>query len=258
MTFAEKFDYLGTLKHFFTNLAVNLSHANILPDFSFVSVNDITPKFLEEKGIEAVIWDVDGTLMRYHGNSVDESIKAAFFRLISEKGLRHAILSNSGEKRFSELGDIFPAIPILRMYESNTGIIERRLYKHNDHFAMKQKGAYYFGDRNGLELNYDLSFEAQKESRNTYARIISQMYHTIKKPDTRLIEYAMKELGISEPKKVAMIGDRAFTDITGGNQAGVWTIYLSPPMHPETDPLLIKMFARPAEVLFVRRYDAVK
>ncbi|MBI4453123.1 HAD hydrolase-like protein [Candidatus Woesearchaeota archaeon] len=270
MNLAEKFDYLNTSVHFVGNLFTNLKPENVLPDYSVLSVNSLAIDFFNANGIEAIIWDVDGTLMRYHGQCVDDSIKAVFGKLTyakrlnakkaldAEKGLKHAILSNSGENRFRELGYIFPEIPVLRMYESNTGIIERRLYQHKDHIVMKQKSNYSSTDRSGLDSDYDLASEKQKQLRDVYMELINHKYSTIKKPDTRLIEYAMRELSISDPKKVAMVGDRAFTDITGGNQAGVCTIYISTPLHPHTDPFLIRAFARPVEALVVKMYNAIR
>ncbi|MBS3122380.1 HAD hydrolase-like protein [Candidatus Woesearchaeota archaeon] len=94
--------------------------------------------------------------------------------------------------------------------------------------------------------------------RENYLAVLRDYYTIIKKPDTRLVEYAMEELGITSPEKAAMVGDRAFTDITGGNQAGVWTIQITHPLHPQTDPFLIKAFARPVEAFFVKMYEFTK
>lgn len=295
MAFAEKFDYLKTARHFLSNLFTNLHPDNILADIRVASVNDITSEFLDQYGIEALIWDVDGTLMEYYGRGVDDSVKDAFEELTKKKTtdqgkvsqeVRHVILSNSNEERFQELGRIFPEIPVLRMYESDFSIVKRKIYQHKETFTlepMEDKSSYVSEEdikqRNMQEncgtnkdstasktrrlkdsVTYNLSLQQelsqqQKRSRDNYLGVLKEHYTLIKKPDTRLVEYAMEVLGVSVPENVAIIGDRAFTDITDGNQAGVWTIYISPPLHPETDPLLIRMFARPIEALFVKMYN---
>src|SRR5437016_13076350 len=47
------------------------------------------------------------------------------------------------------------------------------------------------------------------------------------KPRKRGFLNAIKELG-SEPSKTVMIGDQMFTDVLGGNRAGVYTIMVKP------------------------------
>ena len=158
MTLAEKFGYLNTARHFFSDLFTNLHPNNVLADLIVVSVNDITREFLDQYGIEAVIWDVDGTLMRYYGKAVDDSIKDAFDALTVDKRLKHIILSNSGEERFQELGRIFPEISVLRMYESNPSIVKRKIYQHKETFTLEPK------DDNQFYVSYISEDDAKQKN----------------------------------------------------------------------------------------------
>ncbi|HXG24870.1 MAG TPA: HAD hydrolase-like protein, partial [Chthonomonadales bacterium] len=47
------------------------------------------------------------------------------------------------------------------------------------------------------------------------------------KPRKRGFIEAMKELGV-DSSKTAMIGDQMFTDVLGGNRAGVYTVLVRP------------------------------
>ncbi len=53
------------------------------------------------------------------------------------------------------------------------------------------------------------------------------------KPDPRLFLHACETLG-SSPVRTAMVGDRYFRDVTGANEAGLFTIYID--VHRETRP----------------------
>lgn len=214
----------------------------LLADQFVGSVNEITPEFLKEKGIEAIIWDVDGTLMGYHGLEVDHTIKEAYGAL---SGFEQVILSNSGERRFLELGGIFPEIPVLRLYEKKSDpniVAERKLLGGQGFFVVD------YGEGRG-SLNENGNIGAYVNGQN-----IINGYRALKKPNPKLIEYAMKVMGIDDPAKVAMIGDKAMTDIVGGNMAGVYTIQIYPPLRAGMDTKLIRWFQRPFEERKILKY----
>ncbi|KHO51077.1 MAG: hypothetical protein QT07_C0005G0031 [archaeon GW2011_AR16] len=69
----------------------------------YVHSLDEIPAILEENGIEGIIWDVDNTLMAYHGSEFGGDEKRIFDQL---GDYPRVILSNSGETRYFELGEL--------------------------------------------------------------------------------------------------------------------------------------------------------
>lgn len=68
----------------------------IYPNVYLNKVEEITAKYLHEKGIKALIMDVDNTLIDYNKNLSDTIIKWA--KDIQEQGIILYILSNSNKK----------------------------------------------------------------------------------------------------------------------------------------------------------------
>lgn len=68
------------------------------PNFNFHRITDITPDFLNNKGIKALILDVDNTLSTHHGMSLVEGLED-WLSLMKKEGIKLIILSNSKEKR---------------------------------------------------------------------------------------------------------------------------------------------------------------
>lgn len=163
------------------------------PTFEAVSVAELDPTILVRHGIRGVIWDVDGTLMAHHAKALDPSIEGAFGALTQSVELRHAILSNSSEARFLELGRIFPQIAVLRAYSTPNGSVGRKLLQGHDSFEGSSP--------------IDSSGEVE----------------ALRKPSATLVEGALLELGCS-PEGAVMIGDQLFTDIAGANLGGIRSI----------------------------------
>ena len=70
----------------------------LLPDFYFHSVNEITPSFLEENGIKAILFDIDNTLEPY-ASALPSKQTIELFDMLSKKGIKVAIISNNHEPR---------------------------------------------------------------------------------------------------------------------------------------------------------------
>lgn len=81
------------------------------PDLEIKSVLEINPDFLEKKGIKALIFDVDNTLARYCGTSVDSSIAENFSELT--RRFKSCILSNTTPERRAQLEDMF-GLPVVQ------------------------------------------------------------------------------------------------------------------------------------------------
>jgi HAD superfamily phosphatase (TIGR01668 family) len=241
MTWRNSIDLLDTFIQYLMKMKDVDFKKHLLADCFVGSVNEITPEFLEERGIEGVIWDVDGTLMGYHATEIDSSIKSAYNAL---SDVKQVVLSNCGEQRFLELGQILQEIPVLRMYENrSTGEIgERKLFDGGSKLFIDHSSS---GSYNGF---------GNISSYNGKKPIVLNGYRAIKKPDTRLIEYAMREMGIEDHAKVAMVGDKAITDIVGGNMAGVYTIQVFPPLRADMDRWLVNCIQRPFEDKKVLKY----
>lgn len=86
--------------------------ALLTPDYMFDSYQDVTPEFLEDLGICALLIDIDNTLAPYEQPLPDEHIKS-WFSSLAEHGIKAALISNNHPPRVelfnTELGlDAYP------------------------------------------------------------------------------------------------------------------------------------------------------
>lgn len=75
-----------------------------IPDLYLEHVQDITPKLLRERGIRALILDVDNTLTRHNSQELPKEVES-WVRLMRENGFKLMIASNNNAARirpFSE------------------------------------------------------------------------------------------------------------------------------------------------------------
>jgi HAD superfamily phosphatase (TIGR01668 family) len=70
----------------------------LLPDYIFASYNCITPDFLKEIGIKALLIDIDNTLAPYEMPEPDENI-FKWFACLKENGISATLVSNNGRER---------------------------------------------------------------------------------------------------------------------------------------------------------------
>lgn len=71
-----------------------------IPDKIYDSVYNIEYDMLKEKGIKALIFDIDNTLATYELAEPDEKIKG-LFKMLSEKEFKLYVLSNNNKERVS-------------------------------------------------------------------------------------------------------------------------------------------------------------
>ena len=182
-------DHLATLRQTIPRIRHLLSQLE--PTYQLETVAEIDAAFLERNEIRAVLWDVDGTLMAYHGDDVDPEFP--HIRALFRNGpARHAILSNCDEVRFDELGRMFPEVPLLRGYSApRESTFRYRLHEIDTHSAEDIEHLLATGGRQ------------------------------IRKPNGELIEYGMEVLAETDPQAVLMVGDQYLTDIASANLAGV-------------------------------------
>lgn len=132
------------------------------PSYIFNSITDITPEFLKENNITALLLDVDNTLSVAHGNKTLKPGVPEWLSSMRESDVSMMILSNAKKQRAKLFADSV-ALDVLGL-------------------AAKP-----------LPFGY------------------------IK---------AAKILG-AKRKRVAMVGDQIFTDVMGGNLAGVKTVLVT-------------------------------
>lgn len=146
------------------------------PTWHLESLSQVDAVFLEQHGIHAIIWDVDGTLTGDRRTKLHPSAEPAFRALLAMPRLKHVILSNAGEERFVELGGMFPEMPILRAYKQGNETLYRRRLGAFDSWTPQE-----------------------------VARRLEEGAGVIRKPSAELVAYALKELGV-ERGEVVMIG----------------------------------------------------
>ena len=70
----------------------------LTPDYIFDTFDQVTPEFLKELGISALLIDIDNTLAPYEQPEPDERIKAWFAKL-EANGIQAALISNNHPPR---------------------------------------------------------------------------------------------------------------------------------------------------------------
>lgn len=101
-----------------------------LPSDYFKEFQGITPQYLKERGIRAVIIDLDNTLVGFDEPSASETV-LKWFRTMKDNGIKVTIVSNGSRVRVSEFSDphdieyIFrarkPLAPILQEGSAHDG-----------------------------------------------------------------------------------------------------------------------------------------
>ena len=70
----------------------------LTPDYMFSAFDEITPTFLLERGIRALLIDIDNTLAPYEQDEPDERI-VAWFDSLRAAGIQSALISNNHPPR---------------------------------------------------------------------------------------------------------------------------------------------------------------
>ena len=194
------------------------------PTLHIPDIRRLEPAILADRGIRAVLWDVDGTLMKHHGDRVDPELLPAFERLVAQDGVQHAILSNCGEGRFIELGKIFPNLPVLRAYSLSGRVVRRSLFQGQDRWSDPAAQAFH-----------------------------PHQLQRISKPSDILLRCVMEDLGLTDPLTLMMVGDQYFTDVAGANLCGAVSVKVST-WRPDSFPLALRLFQRAEKVVYAVRY----
>ncbi len=70
----------------------------LTPKSFFSSIYEITPEFLKENGIKAIVSDIDNTLVTYDDPKPTEELMK-WFKSLEEAGIKLAFISNNGSDR---------------------------------------------------------------------------------------------------------------------------------------------------------------
>ena len=68
------------------------------PTYMFAKFDDVTPEFLAEKGIRALLIDIDNTLAPYEEPDPNERV-LAWFDLLKQNGIKASLVSNNHADR---------------------------------------------------------------------------------------------------------------------------------------------------------------
>lgn len=134
------------------------------PDAYVQSVRALTPSWLAERGVSALLLDIDNTIVLWRSHDIAPWVRAWLDR-VRDAGVPVCILSNS-----------------------------RRPTRCT---------------RIGRELDLPFIYWAGKPRLGGFRR-------------------ALALIGREASASVAMVGDQLFTDVVGGNRAGLYTVFVSP------------------------------
>ena len=76
----------------------------LVPDFYCDDIYGITPEYIKEKGIDAVILDIDNTLIGHNVPMPDEKVMA-HLRLLESEGIKLCVVSNNRYERVKNFSE---------------------------------------------------------------------------------------------------------------------------------------------------------
>ncbi len=188
---------------------------HLRPTLHLAGVDMIDEALLQAQRIDAIIWDVDGTLVPPANHEGTEALQPIFRAL----RVRHAIVSNGPDARLKALGRALPDIPIITGYAASGTAVYRILHHGTEQWL---HGTDSIDPRPGLPA--------------------------LRKPDPALIHFTVAWLGCTRDR-VVMVGDQYFTDIAGANLAGIRSIKV-PTLGRAYFPGPVRWFQRVESLLY--------
>lgn len=112
------------------------------PDIKLDKITDISLELLKEKGITALILDVDNTLSIHHGMTLTDGLEE-WLALMRGNGIKLIILSNSKKKR------VEPFAKKINLDFISTGLkpLPFKFFKATGRLGIKRKNAAVVGDQ---------------------------------------------------------------------------------------------------------------
>ena len=78
---------------------------SLVPDYIFEKFNDLSPQFLTDLGIKAVLLDIDNTLEPYENALPGDHVKK-WLQELADCGIKCAFVSNNGKDRVEEFNSV--------------------------------------------------------------------------------------------------------------------------------------------------------
>lgn len=211
----------GTLVQSVRRLPDVLRHMR--PTWHLGGIGGLSAEFIAAHDVRGIIWDVDGTLTGHGRPAIDAAVAATFEALLAQVSVRHVIVSNSPERRFRALGELFPSIPILRVYSLGDARHTRRLHRGTDSMSDAERDA-----------------------------LLARGARALRKPHPELTRFAIRELDVPQGQ-VVMVGDQYFTDVAGASMGGVRSIKL-PTIALESFPWSVRIAQRVEALAYLTRH----
>jgi predicted HAD superfamily phosphohydrolase YqeG len=192
------------------------------PTWRYDTVASIDPDALAKAGVDAILWDVDGTLMSHHAVEVDDAVRERFDELSSDPRFRHAIVSNCQLPRLRQLGAMFPETPVLLGFATLDGPAFRVM-------------------ESGQEVRFGPGVDRLPPAGSNE---VGEGVTPIRKPAAELVDAALERIGFAgRPDRAVMVGDQYFTDIVSANLAGARSIKVRT-MDPSSFPIAVRWSQR--------------
>lgn len=195
-------DWVRTVLHAVGQLPQLLTALEPLDELP--GVEAMTPAFLRARGIAGIIWDLDGTLTSHGASEIHPEIQAHLTQLQTEK-FHNVVLSNARSPRLRTLSTGWPGIPFIK----------------------------------GYQVGSDLAFRIFESGEESWTGGVVAERPAVRKPDMRLIEFAIEQTNLPERDRIALVGDQYVTDIAPANLAGVRSVKV-PTLEPASFPLPVR------------------
>ena len=112
------------------------------PDFTFDCITEITPAWLKEHGITAVLMDLDGTLLPKKAEVVPYDV-GKWLLLMKKEGIKLGIVSNNSNRRIGDL-EFTLDIPFVAKAHKPSGLGIKYLMHE---MGLKPESTIYVGDK---------------------------------------------------------------------------------------------------------------
>ena len=198
-----RFDWVRTVLHAAGQLPQLLTALE--PMEALPGVEAMTPDFLRANRIVGIIWDLDGTLTAHGASEIHPRVKANVTHLLQIEELQNVVLSNARSPRLRTLSASLPGIPFVKGYQA---------------------------DRN-------LTFRIFQDGEESWTSGVECETAAVRKPDSRLVEFAVRQTGVTSRDRIAFVGDQHFTDIAPANLAGLLSVKV-PTLEPASFPLPVR------------------
>ena len=116
----------------------------LLPDFYFEHFYDVTPEFLAENGIDALLLDLDNTLAPYEQAEPDERI-LLWLDSLKNSGIAYAFISNNSSSERIEIFNRTIGAPAYA--KSGKPLAKKTIDKALAKLGRKSNGAAFMGDQ---------------------------------------------------------------------------------------------------------------